>query len=337
MIQVLRHPDAELQIEVLPDKRKLLTVKPLSPALFIARKSVTTSYPDELIELIFTIKGPSYVCDEIARDENPDYVRRSLETDFLAYFPREYFSARRILDFGCGSGASTMILYRLFPQATIIGIELDPQLLSIAKARARHYGFPESQLLQSPSGTEIPSELGMVDCVVMSAVYEHLLPAEREAILPRLWAIINNNGVLFLNQTPHRYTPVETHTTGLPLINYLPDFIAHKVACRFSKRIALDESWTTLLRRGIRGATEYEVLNTLRPTSDGHPVLLNPFREGIHDRIDLWFRMSVQARWPLIKRALYMVYKTIKLCTGLTLVPSLSLAVQKQSLSQPAQ
>jgi 2-polyprenyl-3-methyl-5-hydroxy-6-metoxy-1,4-benzoquinol methylase len=337
MIQVLRHPDAELQIELLPDKRKLLTVKPLSPALYVARKSVTTSYPDELIELILTIKGPSHVCDEIARDADPAYVRLSLETDLLVYIPHADLSSRRILDFGCGSGASTMILHRLFPQATIISIELDPQLLSIAKARARHYAFPEEQLLQSPSGTEIPNGLGMVDCIVMSGVYEHLLPAEREAILPRLWALINDNGVLFLNQTPHRYTPVETHTTGLPLINYLPDFIAHKVACRFSKRIALDESWTTLLRRGIRGATEYEVLNILRRTSDGHPVLLSPSREGIRDRIDLWFRTSVQARWPLIKRALRTVFKTIKLCTGLTLVPSLSLAIQKQSLSQPAQ
>jgi 2-polyprenyl-3-methyl-5-hydroxy-6-metoxy-1,4-benzoquinol methylase len=334
MIQILKHPDAELQIEVLPDKRKLLTVKPLSPALYIARKSVTTSYPDELIELILTIKGPSHVCDEIARDEDPDYVRLSLEMSLLAYIPHAYLSGRRILDFGCGGGASTMILHRLFPQATIIGIELDPQLLSIAKARARHYAFPEGQLLQSPSGTEIPSGLGMVDCIVMSGVYEHLLPAEREAILPRLWALINDNGVLFLNQTPHRYTPIETHTTRLPLINYLPASIAHKVACRFSKRVALDESWTTLLRRGIRGATEYEVLNILRRTSGGHPILLSPSREGIHDRIDLWFRQSVQSRWPLIKRALRMVYKTIKLCTGLTLVPYLFLAIQKQSLSQ---
>ena len=334
MIQVLKHPDAELQIEVLPDERKLLTVKPLRPALFISRKSITTTYPDELIELIFTVKGPSHVCDEIARDEDPNYVRLMLETDLLAYFPREYFSGKRILDFGCGSGASTMILHRLFPQATIIGIELDPQLLSIAKARAKHYAFPESQLLQSPSGAEIPSRLGKVDCVVMSGVYQCMLPAEREAVLPRLWAVINDNGVLFLNQTPHRYTPVDTSTTGLPLINYLPASIAHRAVCRFSKRTALDTtSWTALLRAGIRGATEYEVLTILRHTSDGHPVLLNPSGEGIHDRIDLWFRTSVQARWPLIKRALRMGYKTIKLCTGLTLVPSLSLAVQKQSLS----
>jgi SAM-dependent methyltransferase len=209
MIQVLRHPDAELQIELLPDKRKLLTIKSSRPALYVARKSVTTSYPDELIELILTIKGPSHVCDEIARDEDPDYVRLSLETDLLAYIPHTYLSNRRILDFGCGSGASTMVLHRLFPQATIIGIELDPQLLSIAKARARHYAFPEGQLLQSPSGTEIPNGLGLVDCIVMSGVYEHLLPAE--GCHQREWSALFEPDAASLHAARNSHDRTPTH------------------------------------------------------------------------------------------------------------------------------
>ena len=38
-----------------------------------------------------------------------------------------------------------------------------------------------------------------------------------------IWAHLKSGGVLFLNQTPHRYFPVEHHTTNLPMINYFPD------------------------------------------------------------------------------------------------------------------
>ena len=156
------------------------------------------------------MKGPSYVCNEIARDEDPSYVEFELKTDLLAYFAPEEFAGRRILDFGCGSGASTMILHRLFPSAEIIGVELDPDLLAIARKRAEHYSFPQANLVQSPAGTDLPSDLGEFDFVIMSAVVEHLLPKERAVVLPKLWNLIRDGGfrvmemdTMYLPGTPH--------------------------------------------------------------------------------------------------------------------------------------
>src|SRR5205085_4362018 len=110
-------------------------------------------------------------------------------------------------------------------------------------------------------------------------------------LLPRIWSHLKPGGVLFINQTPHRYSPIEMHTTGLPLINYLPDALAFSAARRFSKRINGDEDWTALLRAGIRGATTGEILRVLGARS----ALLEPQRG---DHIALWYgKLSKRYGW----------------------------------------
>lgn len=328
----LSHSSADLEIECLPGGHKVVSVARKDSSLFVLRQRVLTAYPVDLIQQIFAIKGPSYTCDEIARDEDPAYVQASLESDLFAYFAPEDFVSKSILDFGCGSGGSTMVLSRLLPKSTIVGVELDPKLLSIARARAQFYSFPQENLLQSPSGRKIPAGLGKFDFVVLSAVFEHMLPAERTTILGQVWSLLRDGGYLFLNQTPHRFTPVETHTTELPLINYLPQPMALAAARWFSKGVDRNESWETLLRRGIRGSTEYEIMRRLRRCGGGKPILLKPSRNGIRDRIDLWRRVSSQ-RLPAIKNAMWVLLKALKLCSGITFVPTLSLAILKSAQS----
>src|SRR5687767_10830265 len=255
MDQIVEHWDGRALISETGNGRRRVSVELFDPALFSPRLECETSYPVDLIRLIVDVKEPAWLCDEIARDEDPEYVLKHLENEFRAYFGEEHFAGRRILDFGCGSGASTMLLARMFPQSEITGVELDGDLLRVAQGRLDHYQFQNVRLLQSPSGKELPNELGTFDVVVLSAVYEHLLPDERTVILPELWRLLNDGGTLFIDQTPHRFFPVELHTTSLPLINYLPDRLTLKAARKFSRRVKEDDSWEFLLRAGIRGAT----------------------------------------------------------------------------------
>ena len=200
-----------------------LIARPASAAYFVNRHTVVTKYPLELIKHVLEVKGLGHVCDEIARDEDPHYIKWRIETGMFSFVDKKEFSDKRILDFGCGSGSSTMNLTRLLPRTEIIGVELEPSLLSIARARARFYGLPEASFRLSPSEKELPADIGDFDFIVMHGVYEHLLPDERDAILPLLWNRLKPGGCLFVDETPYRYFPIEHHTTGLPLINYLPD------------------------------------------------------------------------------------------------------------------
>ena len=314
-----------LRVEPLEDGRHGIHVQPEASCPGTADRW-TTAYPLALIYEIHAAKGP-YVCDEIMREEDPRYVERAIRHEVLGYVDVADFAGKRILDFGCGAGASTLVMSRLLPPCEIVGVELQERLVQLARRRAEHLGQARLRFLASPSGSAVPEDLGEFDYIVLSAVYEHLLPHERPQLVPRLWRHLKPGGVLFVNQTPHRYSPFEMHTTGLPLINYLPDALAFEAARRFSRRLNGHESGPELLRAGIRGATIREVLRMLGADAR----LMQPLRG---DLIDLWHgKLSKRHAW--LKRAIWASLKALKPFGGIQLVPELTLAIRKDSRKQP--
>jgi 2-polyprenyl-3-methyl-5-hydroxy-6-metoxy-1,4-benzoquinol methylase len=308
---------------------RTITVTPNDTSLFVPIRTCKTTYSLELIKKILNVKGLAWVCDEVARDEDPGYVEIPLLTELNAYFPPGHFHGKRILDFGCGSGASTSVLARNFPDSEIIGIELVGELISIANARASHHGYSNVTFMSSPNGTELPPTIGTFHIVIMSAVYEHLLPEERGPIMERVWRAIRPGGALFLDQTPNMLFPIELHTTGLPLINYVPDGLASSMAKRFSRRITPTDSWKSLLRQGIRGATVNEILGNI-PDGNARLVLLEPIHSGLRDRVDLWYANTTETRHRILKRSAKLAIKVLYRLTGITMIPDLSLAIQKR-------
>lgn len=326
---------ANINIEKLNSGKNKITVETKNKDLFIPHKTWETNYNQELIEEILNIKGPAYLCDEIMRDESPDYVQKSLKYNLLGYlnkqdFECENFTSKRILDFGCGSGSSTIILARMFPKTDIVGIDLEKDHLQIANSRAKYYGFNNLEFLLSPNGDNLPENIGKFDYIILSAVYEHLLPSERTNLITKLWNLLNTDGVLFINGTPHRYFPIETHTTGLPFINYLPNKLACLYAQNYSKRNLRSDNWDTLLRKGIRGASIKEIRNILsKNILENNFEILEPKNLGLKDRIDLWNKETTTTRYKFIKKMLFVCFKCLKTFTGITLVPYISLAIRK--------
>lgn len=314
-----------VRVEPLPGDRWRISVHP-KPGLHVPSNLWISGYPLALIRAIQAAKG-LWVCDEIRREEDPRYVEHYLRHEMLSYVQRVAFRGKRILDFGCGSGASSVVLARLLPECEIVGVELDEGPLRIARLRAKHFGLERARFLRSPSGDTLPDGIGSFDFVLFSAVFEHLLQPERRALLPLLWSRLNPGGILFLNQTPHRYAPLETHTTGgMPLINYLPDWMTLQIVRRFSRRYSGQVSWERLLRDGIRGGTVSEILGILRP--HGRPTLLKP-RAQVGDRIDLWYgSLSSRHRW--LKRGIWAGLKLLKLTSGRVITPSLALALRRE-------
>lgn len=324
---LLGHPRASIRITPLASgKRKIEVQRDAGPA--VTRNGWETSYPVELILRILEATGPFSLCDEIAREESPQYTAAALKWALLSYLDEAEFGDKRILDFGCGSGASTAGLCRLFPDASVVGIDMKPAEVAAARARAEFFGFRNAHFAVSSESTSLNADLGTFDYVLLSGVYEHLLPAERVSLLHALWNVLEPGGVLFLRETPFRYFPIETHTTGLPLINYLPDRGALWVTNRFSKRWR-NRDWQQLLRGGIRGGTIGEILEILARCR-GTPRLLEPGRLGVQDRIDLWYLTVEKSRHARAKRRIYSALKQIKRLTGIEILPYLELAIRKE-------
>jgi SAM-dependent methyltransferase len=324
----LEHEDGSVRIDERAGEGKTRAIavtlrgETTSPSL-----DIETAYTPELIASVLEVKGPAWLCDEIRRDEDPTYVSRFLAESILSYVPPESTSGR-LLELGSGGGASSLNLRRLLPEVKVVGVELLADHVQLARDRAAYYTMDELEFIHNPDGSRLPDSLGEFEYVMLSAVYEHLLPAERRSLMPQIWSHLKPGGLLFINQLPHRFSPLETHTTGLPLINYLPDGLAYRASRRFSSWVAADQSWESLLRAGIRGGTVREIL---RDIGSERAEVLEPTLRGKRDQIDLWFALSGASRWPLAKRIARGVMKGLKRATGITFVPELSLAIRKRS------
>ncbi len=327
MKTTLTHPSGSVEV-VDADGVRTITASP-NPGLFCPFRTWRTKYPLELIDHVLRVKGADYLCDEIMRDEDPIRLEHSFRWDILSYVAPEAFQGKRVLDFGSGSGSSSMVMTRLFPGATIVGVELLAEFVALARHRAEYYGVTDRvRFEQSPDPHALPPGLGQFDFVVCSAVFEHLLPAERHQVLPLLWSAVKPGGLMFLDQTPYRWFPIEMHTTNLPFINYLPDSLTMACARRFSERITPDEPWPQLLRKGIRGGTTKEILGILNKGGETASLVV-PTRQGVRDEIDLWYQLSNIKRETPAKKLMLKAFRLIKATTGVTMIPTLSLAIRK--------
>ena len=323
--QVIPHPEGLVEALALDNGRRRLTVKGRGSSGYTHVSSCETAYPMDLIELILEVKGPGWLCDEIQRDQDPLYVRHNLESAFRPFVDLAEVDGRRILDLGSGTGASTMILSRMFPASEIVGVELEPDLLAIAKRRAEVFRASNVAFFQSPSGTRLPEGIGTFHVVVMSAVFEHLLPRERPALMRQVWSVIRPGGLLVIQETPHRFFPLESHTTGLALINHLPDAVAHAMTRRFSRRVDRGASWEELLRQGIRGGTAREVVGTLRGDTGYRPHMLRPTRGGARGEFDVWYAMASAHGRRSLRRSVAHALRAFKMLTGYSLMPYITL------------
>jgi 2-polyprenyl-3-methyl-5-hydroxy-6-metoxy-1,4-benzoquinol methylase len=166
---------------------------------------------------------------------------------------------------------------------------------------------------------------------MLSAVYEHLLPKERRALMPMLWSALKPGGTILINQTPCRWFPFEHHTTGLWGINYLPDFLACYVARHFSRESpetnrSLD--WNGLLRHGVRGGTEREMLRNLCRGSDEKGMILQPTQGGFRDRAALWLS-AASRRHAGVKKLIAGVFRASDRLTGMVPASHVEVAIQK--------
>ncbi len=114
--------------------------------------------------------------------------------DFLA----DHIQAgQRVLDIGCGTGALT--LRAAARGATVIGIDINPQMLSIAQQRLTAAGLNEQVELRELGVAELESEPAASFDVVMSGLcFSELSSDERRYALAEARRLLRPGGLLLL-------------------------------------------------------------------------------------------------------------------------------------------
>jgi SAM-dependent methyltransferase len=76
----------------------------------------------------------------------------------------------------------------------------------------------------------LPWADGAFDLVLAVGVVEHLSAVHRRAQVDEYWRVLAPAGHIAILDTPNRWFPFETHSVGLPLVQWLPPRLAYPYA-----------------------------------------------------------------------------------------------------------
>lgn len=138
-----------------------------------------------------------------------------------------------VVDVGCGTGTFGIALAASRPDATVIGVDGDPEILAIARAKP---GADSVEWHQGLAG-QLPLADASADVVTMSLVLHHLLPAEKREAMAEARRVLRPGGsfqiadwgrphdpamsaIFFLSQAIDGFDRTADHRAGR-----LPDYL----------------------------------------------------------------------------------------------------------------
>ncbi len=103
---------------------------------------------------------------------------------------------RRILDLGCGTGSTTLMLKRRFPQAEVVGLDLSPQMLVMAqhKAHAAHLDITFCHGNAMATGLDRDA----FDVVCATLLFHETPPAVAKTILRESFRLLTAGGQMLI-------------------------------------------------------------------------------------------------------------------------------------------
>jgi len=181
---------------------------------------------------------------------------------------------RRVLDCGCGMGATTVCLARR--GATVVSFDIDPRAIEIARMRVAEHDLDArvERFVRSDGIESVADEIGRFDVVLMNGVVEHVpksIPGLRRRVLRSAFDRVRPGGFLYVSDTPNRLVPYDSHTTGLWGIPWTrpgsPRALRRAVAKgRYAPAPSVSAGPLGLEEEGAWGATYWEIRRHLDAT-----------------------------------------------------------------------
>jgi len=194
--------------------------------LTIGRAEYRTYYSERVVRMLIERKG---------LDRAPLYFpfKETRGRHFLERLFR-YLAARgardlRVLEVGCSFGHITEYLNDQPLVKEIHTFDVDGPFVEITRAKVEELGLGKVRQvlhLTDEQTTRLPFPDAAFDLVLAVGVVEHLPALDRHRYVDEYYRVLAPNGHIAILDTPNRLFLLETHSVGLPGIQWLPPRLA---------------------------------------------------------------------------------------------------------------
>ncbi len=186
----------------------------------------------------------------------------------------------RVLDIGCGTGEFASRLLELFPEASLLGVDLEEAHLERARRRCADFGARAR--FRKDDALALSADGGEVDLVVSRHVLQAVPDAGRA--VDEMVRVLKPGGRVHV--IAEDYGMLWCHPTGTD-----SDEFWQRIPRRFGEAVGCDlhvgrKMFTMLADRGLREiAVDYVVVDTLRVPRETIARIWEAWRDGYTDSV----------------------------------------------------
>ena len=190
----------------------------------------STHYSERVLRLLIERKGlrraPLYLPFKATRA--PHFL-----DPLFRYLRRRRAAGLRVLEVGCSFGHMTEYVAEQPEVASLTTFDTDPAFVDITRAKVEDHRLSvvqEVRHLDQAATCRLPWADDGFDVVLAVGVVEHLPMRHRRQQMDEYYRVLARGGHLAILDTPNRLFPLETHSVGLPLVQWLPPRLAWRYA-----------------------------------------------------------------------------------------------------------
>lgn len=213
--------------------------------LEVAGGAYATRYSARVVNLLIARKGarraPPYF-------EFKETRGRRFLAPLVAYLQAQGLTGLRVLEVGCSFGHMTEYLAEQPLVAALTTFDTDAAFVEITRLKVDELRLDvvrEVRHLDQEATRRLPWADAAFDLVLAIGVVEHLPVRARRHQVDEYYRVLAPGGHIAVLDTPNRWFPLETHSVGLPLVQWLPPPLAWRYArlCRPRRygAVGLDE------------------------------------------------------------------------------------------------
>jgi len=286
--------------------------------LTVGGRKYSTAYSARVVRMLVERKGAARTPPYFSYKE----TRGHLFLDPLfAYLRGLGAHDLSVLEVGCSFGHITEYLAECALVREVTTFDTDPAFAAIVRVKVEEMALgrvKEVGLFSNEGTRSLPYPDGRFDLVVVLGVVEHLPVRGRRQIVEAYYRVLAHGGHITILDTPNRLFPLETHSVGLPLIQWLPAPLAYVYAkaARPRKMRGEDYAGFTMDGTGWRNASLGECL----PSSGMRGL------EDVTEEVGYGWRFFRDTARSRLRRAVLPVFAVV--CAGLARIgrpPSLAL------------